>query len=426
MTSIDQPNSSALRPDTVAWLGCLDYSGSAMHLNLQGRRRRLTPPAVPLGVRFTARLPEIVRRVAGALAGEMPYDGNSGPQMSSADSAKFAEVYCRVLAHVVRDAEAPTESEVSDLVASATHGFGHGHSLPTILTACSVATGKCLEVLREMATSAELDQVVCATGYIQGCMQSLLPAVAREYLDEYSTYQEPRLARRAVFNALVNGLPVEEIAERARIVIAPRYTVVFLHVPGPVLETVQAQRRIDQIQRVVDEYAGQPVPVSLNGQGGTVLMPTTNDEEQLAPLVSAATGVPVTVGLSAATHPDDLPAAAIEATEIVTLARKLGRKPGVYRLADLLVEYQLTRPGRARDCLAAIIEPLTGHPHLLATLGAYIHHEHSRQLAAKFLHVHVNTLDYRLRRVSELTGLDPTQPSVSRTLAAALLAVEAR
>ncbi|EUA48338.1 putative transcriptional regulator [Mycobacteroides abscessus subsp. abscessus] len=40
--------------------------------------------------------------------------------------------------------------------------------------------------------------------------------------------------------------------------------------------------------------------------------------------------------------------------------------------------------------------------------------------------MHPNTLDYRLRRVAELTGLDPAQPSAARTLAAALLAVKAR
>ena len=47
-----------------------------------------------------------------------------------------------------------------------------------------------------------------------------------------------------------------------------------------------------------------------------------------------------------------MPDAAREAAEIAAPARLSGRPTGVYRLDDLLLEYQLTRPGPARDRLA--------------------------------------------------------------------------
>ncbi|MEV3991387.1 helix-turn-helix domain-containing protein [Streptomyces sp. NPDC049837] len=50
------------------------------------------------------------------------------------------------------------------------------------------------------------------------------------------------------------------------------------------------------------------------------------------------------------------------------------------------------------------------HAHLLATLSAYLRYGMCAATAARALFVHRHTLEYRLRRVHELTGLDLTQP----------------
>jgi DNA-binding PucR family transcriptional regulator len=47
---------------------------------------------------------------------------------------------------------------------------------------------------------------------------------------------------------------------------------------------------------------------------------------------------------------------------------------------------------------------------LLETLEAFLDCGLDRRRTAKKLHVHPNTLDYRLRRVTELTGLEPGRP----------------
>nr|WP_083885066.1 helix-turn-helix domain-containing protein [Nocardia thailandica] len=57
---------------------------------------------------------------------------------------------------------------------------------------------------------------------------------------------------------------------------------------------------------------------------------------------------------------------------------------------------------------------------MITTLQAHLQHGADRQAAARELHVHPNTFTYRLNRITELTGLDPTQPREGRTLAAAL------
>jgi DNA-binding PucR family transcriptional regulator len=51
-----------------------------------------------------------------------------------------------------------------------------------------------------------------------------------------------------------------------------------------------------------------------------------------------------------------------------------------------------------------------------------VHHGDNRRQTALDLHVHRNTLDYRLQRISALTGLDLAVPAQTRVLEAALTA----
>ncbi|WP_231609763.1 CdaR family transcriptional regulator, partial [Rhodococcus sp. CX] len=76
----------------------------------------------------------------------------------------------------------------------------------------------------------------------------------------------------------------------------------------------------------------------------------------------------------------------------------------------------------AREYLARVLEPLDDTPELIETLETHIAHDLSRQLTARTLHVHANTVDYRLKRIAQLTGYDPTRPSGLRQLQAAIVA----
>ncbi len=59
---------------------------------------------------------------------------------------------------------------------------------------------------------------------------------------------------------------------------------------------------------------------------------------------------------------------------------------------------------------------------LLETLGAYVEMGHSLETSARELFVHANTVRYRLRRVTEITGWDPLIPREAFVLHAALIA----
>ncbi|MFE3556173.1 PucR family transcriptional regulator [Streptomyces sp. NPDC059193] len=113
------------------------------------------------------------------------------------------------------------------------------------------------------------------------------------------------------------------------------------------------------------------------------------------------------------------------AGEVRKVAQASGRPPGLYRLADVLLEYQLTRPGPALTQLSSLLAPLAGKPELLETLRAYLSGGMDRRSTAERLSVHPNTLDYRLRRITALTGLDATRPADLARVHAALTAYDA-
>jgi DNA-binding PucR family transcriptional regulator len=118
---------------------------------------------------------------------------------------------------------------------------------------------------------------------------------------------------------------------------------------------------------------------------------------------------------------DGVARAGDDAVQVLRLVTGLGRPPGLYRLDDVLLEAALsgTAAGPAAR-LASILAPLEGTGDLLGTLDAYLAADADRRRAAAALNVHPNTLDYRLRRIGELTGRSPLTARGLQVLGAAL------
>ncbi|REH17996.1 PucR-like helix-turn-helix protein [Kutzneria buriramensis] len=120
-----------------------------------------------------------------------------------------------------------------------------------------------------------------------------------------------------------------------------------------------------------------------------------------------------------------LPAGRIEAVDVVASALASRRPPGCYLLGDVLVEYAVLAQPSVATMLAAKIEPVTRHPTLLTTLHALVATDGNRSKAAADLIIHRSTLDYRLRKIQQLTGYDPTSLRELQILSTALAAHEA-
>jgi hypothetical protein len=92
-------------------------------------------------------------------------------------------------------------------------------------------------------------------------------------------------------------------------------------------------------------------------------------------------------------------------------ALQVGRRRGTEReallFADVLLEVLALRdPRMVVNLQDRYLRPLAGHEHLVDTLRCHLATDLSVPETARRLVVHPNTVSYRLRRISELSGLD--------------------
>ncbi|NGO07729.1 PucR family transcriptional regulator [Streptomyces sp. HC44] len=132
-----------------------------------------------------------------------------------------------------------------------------------------------------------------------------------------------------------------------------------------------------------------------------------------------ALGRPCAAGTATAPL-DELPAALKRARRISKTAPlgKPSRRLRPSTMADVFVELAVADVPFIDAWLHTVARRLEPGPDLVTTLDAYYRHDMNRGAAAASLNVHPRTLDYRLRRVGELTGIDPGSAHGIRTLSA--------
>ncbi|WP_242440866.1 PucR family transcriptional regulator [Streptomyces sp. CB02923] len=140
---------------------------------------------------------------------------------------------------------------------------------------------------------------------------------------------------------------------------------------------------------------------------------------QLVQDFAQALGRPCAVGTATAPLPEL--ADALDRARQISRAAPLSRASARLRphtLADVFVELAVVDVPFADAWLRDVARRLDSGPDLLVTLDAYYRHDMHRGATATALNVHTRTLDYRLRRVRELTGIDPGSTRGVRTLSA--------
>jgi len=91
-----------------------------------------------------------------------------------------------------------------------------------------------------------------------------------------------------------------------------------------------------------------------------------------------------------------------------------------FELIDVLLS--AAGPAELRARVDLVLDPLRDHPQLLETLMAYLSADQNVNAAAEALHVHPNSLRYRLGRVEELLGRSLRSPATMADLYVALRA----
>ncbi|MFB9712334.1 PucR family transcriptional regulator [Streptosporangium sandarakinum] len=371
----------------------------------------------------------LARQLVRVFVEEIPIYRRLPREELDGDITWITEHNLRMICGVFRHGRPPLPAELTPIRASAARRAQERVPLEALLAAYNLGARWVWDHLITLATPADFAAVLDMNRLIFAYTEAVTSAVCTAYLKEREgMLSQEQHAMHAAVSALLGGDPAALAAVRP----APAYLVMAIFVaehpdekqdePGG---AIAARRKLARIRAAVQRHATEQVLFVLDAAGGLVLLPVASGEAPEATgvveEVSRAAGVPVWAAAERAV-PAEVPAAAKVAEEVLEVARVFGHPPGAYRLADVLLEYQLTRPSPATAELAGLLDPLLDNPDLLRTLKVYLETGLDRRRAAELLHVHPNTVDYRLRRAVSLTGLDPADPAQLQRIGAALAA----
>lgn len=333
-------------------------------------------------------------------------------------------------------------ARLAELVGRAGAWAREGIDLDTVLRAYHEAVRRAFADLAGGRGDGE--ELIADADQALRLLETVTVATSAAYLDEHrSAARHHQTAAQTLVTALLSGHGRAELARRTGIAVAPAYQVVALAIaphpgesdPRRNAESV-ARRKLRRLQSALASVLGSHALSLLSVDGGIVLVPMAADHAGAGGRIDApalttgtldvlatAASVPLTAAVvSGAT--DRIPELAAQARELLDLVRALGRPPGLYEIADVAVEYQLTRPGPARAHLAATLAPLSPHPELLETLRAHVDSGLDRKSTALRLGIHPTSVAHRLRRIERLTGIELSRPDGITRASLALLAFD--
>lgn len=370
------------------------------------------------------------RRRSPGDAGHTAAAAGPGGATGAAEVARF----CRTVATQAFDVgKAPREEELARLGEAAARWARDALPLSAVLRACQESLRAALASAATRPVAEDAGKALDATELMLELLRVVTAVVCDAYVDEdQQLARERHAAAHALASALLSGRAGSAAARHTGVPIAKSYQVVALSAPahrGDLDDGFSAPtapgHALRRLHSAVSSVLGAQVLALLSPTGGTLLLPRGADERELTAELLAELSAVAGVALSATAVLADagqVPAAAEQAHELLELARIAGRGPGFYGLADLAMEYQLTRGGPAGRQLAGLLDPLDAHPELFDTARAYLRNDMNRRLTARQLFVHPNTVDYRLRRIVQLTGMDLATATGIAQATAALLA----
>ncbi|MFB7265068.1 PucR family transcriptional regulator [Streptomyces nojiriensis] len=398
---------------------------------------------VPVHKRLQDAAGALERAVMVRLVERLPVYGTLSAEHLGGDIAKQVTRGIRSFAAVLSTGEMPGQAEAAAIRESSARRADEGVPLEAVVGAYHLGAEECATQVFSTAEPGDLGDVLLVQRQLLAYLRLVSCEVAAGYVQERQTaLSDEQVALQSLLSRLLEGGSPQAAADRAGIRLPPCYLVLSIAVgPHPdelvpgMNHAVAARRKLRRLRNELQRQTrGVPLSV-LSGEGGLVLIPYETpaadfgrvDRDRVSRLVQQLgrmCGAEL-VAAAAAAAPEGVADAARLAGEVREVAEASGRGPGLYLLDDVLLEYQLSRPGPARDGLAALLDPLDARPELLVTLRAFLASGLDRRRAAARLQVHPNTVDYRLRKAAEFTGLDAARGADALTLRAALAAHDA-
>jgi PucR C-terminal helix-turn-helix domain/GGDEF-like domain len=190
----------------------------------------------------------------------------------------------------------------------------------------------------------------------------------------------------------------------------------------PGLEPADADAQRQRIGESIEQFITTRAPeaiISARESEVVVVTAAPNDARRLAAACLARLGelfpaARVVIGIGGTcSDPHDLTRSYAEAQRTTATLRRLGRARTVSAFGDLgvlRVLLQVPDLAELRSFAADVLGKLTAREHehkseYLTTLACYFRENYSPQRASRILHVHPNTVAYRIKRIEEITGL---------------------
>ncbi|MFT4200585.1 PucR family transcriptional regulator [Gordonia sp. (in: high G+C Gram-positive bacteria)] len=329
----------------------------------------------------------------------------------------------------------PSPDELAELTSSARNRADEGVPISDVLDAYHYGARHWWRIVAGLddrgAGFVEGSLVDVGSALFEWLRDATRAVIAGYDADGAPTPDFPRAGHRELLDALVEGSDYDAVAHRFRLEVEPAYWAIAIAVDtsgdetdSRVSRSVATTRKVRRLQRLLDSTSRGEAMHALTASGGIALIParptphgpdTADDPrfadlrarlERLADRMDARTTCAVDL-----VTPDEVATVIPQLRDLLTIARRRTPRRRVVRFDDLAVEFQLSRPTRASRLSAARLDPIADDEVLWQTLEAYLDNDCSTAMTAEVLHVHPNTVQYRLRKVSESTGLNLNRPA---------------
>ena len=309
---------------------------------------------------------------------------------------------------------APGPRRLEEVRASAIDRAAEGMPLEDLLRAYRIGGTEAWRVLVAEATPEESAELPAAADMLMTYLDRTAGLVAAAYLEEREHHvSEQERELRALLDALLGDEPLDaahhEAATQLGFTVTGKHVAFAAAIPGegarPHARTAAALRAAGTLALTEgDRIVG-------------LAMPRRDPARVLPAEAVAVVDSPVTR--------EELAASLTDVRIGVGIALRTGRT-GVVPLSALTLDLLLAHAPRvAAELRARVLEPLGPESNgsrgdLRKTVTTYLELDRDRRKTAKALYIHPNTLDNRLRRAEELTGLDLDDPDDLATMVLAL------
>ena len=380
--------------------------------------RAVLPPAV--AERLRPQLPSVVTEVVARIAAEVPSYGRPLEGSFGQDVRTGVEVaLTRFLAPADTDEPALTGSDRQFYVALGRNELRQGRSLGALLTAYRVGARVAFRRVATLAREAglEADALIPLAEATFTYIEELSAASSEGYAAEQASRAgELDRRRHELFTLLLAG--TADAAAVAEATAAARWAV-----PDTIAAVLVTPQRAEGLSRNL----GAEALVAAHDGAVVALVPAPETPSARAALAASLAARSAVVGPARPCRQ-----AAIS-LRLATLAARLAES-GVLSADPVFVDEHLTAlvvhrdPELVAELVTRRLAPLnlvreTARDRLAETLLAWLIHRGQRQPIAEALHVHPQTIGYRLTQLRELFGAELDDPTARFEIEIALRAV---